>query len=210
MGISKKALCQKHQVSDSKLRRLMKACGLDTGQLEYDETEVKRLEAALQMQSEHRTLEEIAAHFGALTQPQSQQLTQTVATAARDVVNSSKGSREQALGLLDEVAQMHAQQIAPVADRMLLTHLGNELRQGTQSRQFWGAVRQEVMLQMQEGETETGNRLDSPTTPALLSSSPSSDSSLTRPSNGNSVGGKSSPLSKSTDCDGPDSSNKNG
>ncbi|MEM9566679.1 MAG: hypothetical protein AAF974_00085 [Cyanobacteria bacterium P01_E01_bin.34] len=210
MGISKKALCEKHQVSDSRLRRLMKACGLDTGQLEYDETEVKRLEVALQMQSEHRTLEEIAAHFGALTQPQSQQLSQAVASAAREVVNSSKGSREQALGLLDDVAQMHAQQIAPVADRMLLTHLGNELKAGTQSRQFWGAVRQEVMLQMQEGEPEMGTLLDSPTTPALLSSSPSSGSSSTKPSNGNSVGDKSSLPSKSTDCDGPGSNSKNG
>lgn len=152
----------------------------------------------------------ISAHFGVLTQPQSQQLSQAVVVAAQEVVNSSKGSREQALGLLDEVAQIHAQQIAPVADRMLLTHLGNELREGTQSREFWGAVRQEVMLQIQEGEPSGRNLLDSPATPALLSSSPSSDSSSTMPSNGNSASEKSSPPSKSTDCDGPDSNSKNG
>ncbi len=210
MGMSKRSLCEQHQVSDGKLRRLMKACGLNTAQTEYEPAEVSRLEAALQMQAKGQTLEAISAHFGIAAQPQSEELSQAVVSAARDIVSSSQGSRDRAMGLLDEVAQVQAQQIAPVADRMLLTHLSHELRDGTQSRQFWGDVRKEVMLQMQEGEFGGGNRLDSPATPALSSSLPSSDNSSTTLSSGSLGDGKSLPPSNGTACAEPDSNSKSG
>ena len=57
---------------------------------------------------------------------------------ARKALDGSGVSRGRALGLMDELARVQAEQIAPVADRMLLTHLGRELKEGERSRAFWG------------------------------------------------------------------------